>query len=118
MRREHENQNFFHYEVDGTTLKTNIEAFRALKTARLKNPRAKPKFILDFDFLKNPDKNLWQTEPPESLSFYMDKHAVLLSEKFNKIILFYSGGTDSHPIAGTFARCGIPVELLWWGADF
>ena len=117
MRREHENQNFFHYEVDGTTLKTNIAAFSALKTARLKNPRAKPKFILDFDFLKNPDKNLWQTEPPESLSFYMEKHAVLLSEKFNKIILFYSGGTDSHPIAETFARCGIPVELLWWGLD-
>jgi hypothetical protein len=87
VRREHENQNFFHYEVDGTTLKTNLEAFRALKTARLKNPRAKPKFVMDFDFLKNPDKNLWQTEPPESLSFYMDKHAVLLSEKFNKIIL-------------------------------
>lgn len=114
MRREHENQNFFYYEVDGTTLKSNTAAFHALKTARLKNPRAKPKFVMDFDFLKNPDKNLWQTEPPESLSFYMDKHAVLLSEKFNKIILFYSGGTDSHPIAEAFARCGIPVELLWW----
>ena len=111
---KHENQNFWYYEVEGKRFNNNVDTFIALKKARLKNRRAKPTFILDFKFIRNASKKLWQKEPEHPLSFYMDKHVRILSEKFKKIILFYSAGTDSHPIAQTFARCEVPVELLWW----
>jgi len=107
---------FFHYEVGDKKFHNNISAFQFLTELRRKthSTDAKVKFVLDFDFMKNPKKYNWQTEPKESFSYYMEKTAMMLYEKHKNIMLGYSGGTDSHPIAKTFAKLGIPIHLFFW----
>jgi hypothetical protein len=53
------------------------------------------------------DGPLWRTEPPESIFTYIDAATRALDAKFDKIILMYSGGTDSHTVLDSFVRCGI-----------
>ena len=99
------------YEVIDKKFPSNVEAFSYLKRIRPRVHKAVPKFILDFDFLRNPQKYPWRQEPPLTLQYYIDMHVLLLSQRYRRVFLAYSGGTDSHPIAQSFIRQRLPVTF-------
>lgn len=103
----------FYYEVDGTRFYNNVSAFQHLTKVKNTNNDAKIKFVLNFDSFKNYQNYGWDKEPPESASYYMRQHASLLYEKNKNLVLWYSGGTDSHAIANVFLDLQIPIHLLW-----
>jgi hypothetical protein len=50
------------------------------------------------------DKVDWTEEPTNSLDFYYDQRAKEIREKYDYVILSYSGGSDSHNILKAFQR--------------
>jgi hypothetical protein len=112
----HESQKFHCYEVEGKKFTRNVDAFGYLKYIKTRGIDAKIRFVLNFDFLINHSRYKWQEEPSMSLTFYMDKHILLLREKYKNFFVWYSGGTDSHPMIETFARLKVPAQVVWWNA--
>jgi hypothetical protein len=54
----------------------------------------------------------WEVEPSESLDELYDKRARDLREKYDYLILSYSGGSDSHNILMAFLRQGLLIDEL------
>ena len=54
----------------------------------------------------------WLNEPEESMDVLMDIHALNLRQKYDYIILNWSGGTDSHTIYNVFKRNNIHIDEL------
>jgi hypothetical protein len=54
----------------------------------------------------------WTKEPEESLDQLYDKRARELREKYDYLILSYSGGSDSHQILMSFIRQGLLIDEL------
>lgn len=106
------NQTKFHYEVSGERYNNNVKAFR-----RASELKQNMKFCVDFDFIMNPSKYKWHIEPPNSISYYMQLRAKDIADRYNKITLWYSGGTDSHSIAKAFTDLQIPVHFIFWQCE-
>ena len=53
------------------------------------------------------DGPYWRKEPSESVFKYMDLVSNHIANNYEKIILLYSGGTDSHTVLESFIRCKI-----------
>jgi cobalamin biosynthesis Co2+ chelatase CbiK len=68
-------------------------------------------FFLDFAFISN--TALWQSEPTDHIHKYLEKHALILANKYDQIIIQYSGGTDSQTILDAFIRAGVKNVILW-----
>jgi hypothetical protein len=64
--------------------------------------RDEVKFHLDFDFFKKEKRDLWLIEPERDINYYWSKHAKILQNKYSKLYLPYSGGTDSNTILQIF----------------
>ena len=58
------------------------------------------------------DQYDWTAEPVQSLELLMDTHAVNLRNKFQRLVLLWSGGTDSHTIYNVFKRNNIHVDEI------
>ena len=113
----HDSQKFHHYDVGGKKFTRNVDAFRYL--TYMNNTHGadlKLRFFISFDFLINHSKYEWQKEPPKPLTYYMDKHLLLLRERYKNFFVWYSGGTDSHPMLQSFARLQVPAQVVWWRA--
>jgi hypothetical protein len=54
----------------------------------------------------------WHIEPTESLDQLYDRRTRELREKYDYIILSYSGGADSHNILESFLRQGLHIDEL------
>jgi hypothetical protein len=54
----------------------------------------------------------WKTEPTESFELLMDIHAHRLRQKYNYLILNWSGGTDSQTIYNVFKRNNIHIDEI------
>ena len=54
----------------------------------------------------------WTVEPQESLDALYDKRARELREKYDYVILSYSGGSDSHQILMSFIRQGLLIDEI------
>lgn len=54
----------------------------------------------------------WNTEPPEDLNYYYLKRAKQIREKYDYILLAFSGGGDSNNILETFLRNGIFIDEI------
>ena len=54
----------------------------------------------------------WKVEPTESFELLMDIHAYRLRQKYNYLILNWSGGTDSHTIYNVFKRNNIHIDEI------
>jgi hypothetical protein len=54
----------------------------------------------------------WKTEPAESLNYYYIEQALRLREKYEYLILFYSGGYDSTNILETFHYNNIKIDKI------
>jgi hypothetical protein len=55
----------------------------------------------------------WSKEPESSFDDLMDAHARALREKYDVLILSWSGGTDSHTIYNVFARNRIHIDEIF-----
>ena len=58
------------------------------------------------------DKIDWTTEPEQSFDELMLAHAQYLRNKYEKIVLLWSGGTDSHTIYNIFKQGNIHIDEI------
>jgi hypothetical protein len=56
--------------------------------------------------------NQWTVEPPCSLDYYYDLRTRELREKYDYLILSYSGGSDSHNILASFIRQKLHIDEI------
>ena len=54
----------------------------------------------------------WTQEPPQSLWDLYTERAYQLREKYDYIMLMYSGGADSNNVLDTFERNNIPIDEI------
>jgi hypothetical protein len=54
----------------------------------------------------------WSVEPTETLDQLYDRHSRLLREKYDYLILSYSGGSDCHNIVESFIRQGLHIDEI------
>ena len=59
------------------------------------------------------DKADWTREPTESIEQLQKNHAEYLREKYNTLVLFYSGGVDSSTVLNTFIKNKIPLDYIY-----
>lgn len=63
-------------------------------------------------YSKTYDKVDWTKEPLESLATLSAQRAFQLRSKYNYIILYFSGGSDSTSVLNTFLRNNIPIDEI------
>jgi hypothetical protein len=68
-----------------------------------------PVWIFNDDIFDRVD---WTIEPQESITELYRQRAVQLREKYDYLILAYSGGSDSHTILQTFLRNNIKLDEI------
>lgn len=73
-------------------------------------PHKFPKFNL---YDENFSKFDWTRSPAESFQLLCDRRAFQLREKYEKLILCFSGGTDSTTIYNTFMRNNIYIDEIY-----
>lgn len=66
-------------------------------------------FHTGYDFYQ---KYPWKPEPIESLSYYKKKRAQQIRDKYKRVALAYSGGTDSHTILRAFVENNIQLDEI------
>ena len=54
----------------------------------------------------------WLQEPPGSLDYWYGVRAQQIRDKYDYIVLFYSGGADSHNILASFVRNNIFIDEI------
>lgn len=94
----------FYYSEDQKTFLSKVEALEY---------RAKTGKSIYFYYYDHVYSKLdWKVEPPESLDYYYKEQALRLREKYDYLILCYSGGFDSTNILETFYYNGIPLDKI------
>jgi hypothetical protein len=63
------------------------------------------------------DQYNWTQEPEASLDFLMLQHAQDLRNRYERLVLLWSGGTDSHTIYNVFKQGGIHLDEIIIKAD-
>jgi hypothetical protein len=64
------------------------------------------------------DRYNWMVEPSESIEVLMDQQAKELRQKYDRLIFFWSGGTDSQTMYNVFKRNNIHIdEIITMGND-
>lgn len=58
------------------------------------------------------DRFDWSCEPEQSLDELMKSHAENLRNRYERLVLLYSGGTDSHTIYNIFVRNNIHLDEI------
>lgn len=59
------------------------------------------------------DQYNWEQEPTESIEELYAQRARELRDRYDRVILWYSGGSDSHTIARTFIDNHIHIDEIW-----
>lgn len=54
----------------------------------------------------------WDIEPSGGLDYYYRERAIQLREKYDYIVLFYSGGSDSHNVLMSFVKNNIFIDEI------
>lgn len=98
------NENLGFYICDGKTFLSKIEA--CIYSTQNKKPI---KWIFNNHVFDNID---WTSEPDQTLDWYYDKRARELRERYDYIILSFSGGADSSNIAESFLRQGLFIDEI------
>lgn len=96
-------KNISYYLCDGIKFHSKINALIYSQT--MKKPI---NWIFGLDEVYS--KYAWDIEPPESLDELYDRRARELREKYDYILLAYSGGADSHNMLMSFYRQGLHVD--------
>jgi hypothetical protein len=93
-----------YYLVDGIKFDSKIKA--ALHSVKIKK---KMSWHFNDEVF---DKFDWSVEPNETLDQLYDQRARSLREKYDYIMLSYSGGADSHNILMSFIRQGLFIDEI------
>lgn len=103
------------YRVGNQTFANKLEACLALNSI---NSDLKSQHQLHWDYHEYAfDQAPWQHEPPVSIRELYRERALQLRENYDHLVLFYSGGADSHTILHTFISNNIPLdEVFLYGA--
>jgi len=92
------------YSVGGKEFNSKISAcIHATKIKGKVNWHFNDEIFANFD---------WTTEPIESLDELYDKRSKELREKYDYVIISYSGGADSHNIVESFLRQNLKIDEL------
>ena len=59
----------------------------------------------------------WTQEPAESFDVLMDRHAKHVRNKYERLIFYWSGGTDSQTVLNVFARNRIRIDEIVCNAN-
>ena len=94
-----------HFLVGNIRFHSELDAFVHSKASN-----KQVQYVLGYDFI---DKGNWETRPLRQPHEYFDEHSRILKDRYEKIILMYSGGTDSHTILDSFIRVGIRNVTLF-----
>lgn len=98
------NDNIYFYSEDGTKFKSKISAIEySQKTEQKIN------FYFHDDLYKAVD---WRKQLPEDLNYYYKQQALRLREKYDYLVLYYSGGCDSTNILETFVYNNIKLDKI------
>ncbi len=98
------NKKLGYYIVNGVEFDSKI---KALSYATMTN--STPEWIFnDAEY----NAYNWSIEPELSLDQLYDQHSKRLREKYDYLILSYSGGSDSHNILMSFIRQGIHLDEI------
>jgi hypothetical protein len=96
--------NQYHYTCNGKQFNhyylAQHEAFRTGGTVHM--------YCNDAEY----DKLNWRANPTESFETLMDRRAIQLRNKYDRLILFWSGGTDSHTIYNVFKRNKLHIDEI------
>ena len=94
------------YQVDG---KTFYNPFLAFLHGAHNSPHDTPKFVCYDSVFK--DLN-WTVEPTETIRELIDARTRQLAQRYDKIILAFSGGTDSITVYNSFIRQNIFIDEI------
>lgn len=94
-----------YFEIDGVKTFSKYEAWKIAQNKNL--PASDIKFIFNDNKMEELD---WQKEPEESLQELYKRRAQQLRDKFDYVVLLYSGGIDSHVILNTFVKNNIKLD--------
>lgn len=111
------NKKIGYYTVGNQIFEKKIQAliyatkiFNALKTnGKLIDPKTLVKWNFNDDVFSQYD---WTKEPDESLKQLYYKRARYLREKYDYIVISYSGGSDCHNIVTAFLEQGLHIDEL------
>ena len=94
-----------YYQVGKNIYYTNVEALAAFT----KDTSQSLELKLKYKFIDNPI--LWRKEPPLHINHYADMNARVLRDRYDRLELRYSGGTDSQTVLASFIRTNVPVAV-------
>lgn len=98
------NKTLGYYTCDGLEFESKIQAcFHSLKVQKQVDW-----VFNDIEFSLHD----WTNEPTESLDQLYDQRSKFLREKYDYLILSYSGGADSHNILMSFIRQGLHIDEI------
>jgi hypothetical protein len=98
------NENLGYYIVDNLKFSSKVDALLYSKTTN------KP--VQWYFHNKVFNKYNWEKEPEFNLDFYYDKRARELREKYDYIIISYSGGSDTNNIVQAFIRQNLHIDEI------
>lgn len=97
-------QKFGYYKVDENIFLNKVQALEYAS----KNNKT-PTWHFNQDAF---DQYNWQVEPTETIEEIYKQRALQLREKYDHLVLFYSGGIDSHNILTTFIKNNIKLDAV------
>jgi hypothetical protein len=98
-------KNFMYYDVGGEKFHSDLKAFQHFSS----NPKLSLSFNLDYRLFDDD----WTKEPPMSIQEYRAEMCDQIASRYDRIIIAYSGGTDSETLVDEFKRKRIKnIELL------
>lgn len=95
------------YNVKGKHFENKIKALQYASKNNIKRNDITWSFNDDYFSLYD-----WTIEPPESLSYYYTQRCQQLRDTYDYLILYYSGGSDSHNILEHFLNNGIFIDEI------
>lgn len=98
-----------HWVVGGKHIYNQLEAWEEIVRSR----REFRWYFYDHVY----DRYDWTVEPRQTWEELLHHRCLQLRQKYRKLCLWYSGGSDSHHVLRTFAKHNIPVDelfLLHW----
>jgi hypothetical protein len=98
-------KNFMYYDVGGEKFHSDLKAFQHFT----QNTKLSLSFNLNYRLF---DED-WTKEPPLSISAYRSEMCDQIAARYDRIIIAYSGGTDSETLVDEFKRKRVRnIELL------
>jgi hypothetical protein len=95
------------FDVNGTNTFSKYEAWQTAQKNGV--PTDDVKFNFNDDQMSQID---WTVEPSQTLSELYAQRARQLREKYDHVVLFYSGGIDSQVILNTFYKNNIKIDEI------